>query len=182
MLKGKSVDLRAVERSDIERLYQWYNDSDFFGENEPIPSPITREGLERLFLEPKGHSEGSTFIILKKDGVPIGDINHRGGTQHSPMEIGYALVPNERGRGYGTEAIAIMVDYLILAQDIQRIQATTLTDNKPSQRALEKAGFIKEGLMRKSSWVRGRWRDDFMYAITRDDWRGPRILSGHFPD
>ncbi len=179
MLEGGSVDLRVAQRDDLDLLHKWYNDSGFFGEHEPIATPVTREAVEREVLEPKAHNgDRATFLILKKDGTAIGDINYRGGTHSVPVEIGYALIPTERGKGYGTEAIMVLVDYIFLAKDIPRIQATTLTDNTPSQRALEKAGFKREGEMRSSSWVRGSWRNDYLYSITRDDWAGPRVLQG----
>lgn len=65
------------------------------------------------------------------------------------MEIGYYLVAEERGKGYGAEAIQILVDYLLLTKDIPRVQAVTSVENKASQRVLEKAGFKREGIVRK---------------------------------
>ena len=71
------------------------------------------------------------------------------------MEIGFALVANERRKGYGTEAIQLMIDHLFLTKDVVRIQVSTDTSNIASQRALEKVGFSKEGTMRKSWYTRG---------------------------
>lgn len=181
MLKGRHVDLRIVEREDLGFLHQWWNDPDYFGEYEPLAEQVSMANLEKEILEPKGNLARGTFIIQKKDGTRIGDINHRGGTAHSPMEIGYALVPSERGQGYATEAIQILVDYLFLTRDIPRIQATTLTANRASQRVLEKAGFRREGEMRRTSWVRGAWRDDYLYGLLREEWNGPRILEAGNP-
>lgn len=87
------------------------------------------------------------------------------------IEIGYALVPCEMGKGYGTEAAQIMVDYLFLSKDIMRIQATTDTRNKPSQRVLEKSGSKQEGTIRKAGYVRGQWQDDYVYSILREEWK-----------
>ena len=86
------------------------------------------------------------------------------------------LVPNERGKGYGTEAIQLMVDYLFLAKDIVRIQAETHPQNKTSSRVLEKAGFSKEGVIRKSFFSRGVWRDTALYSILREEWKQPKVL------
>lgn len=44
-------------------------------------------------------------------------------------------------------------------------------------RVLEKAGFTKEGLIRKSVFIRGEWRDGILYSILREDWKEPRILA-----
>ena len=92
------------------------------------------------------------------------------------MEIGYNLIPSERGKGYGTEAVQITVDYLFLSRDIVRIQAITNVRNKASQRVLEKIGFKKEGDSKISS-VRGEWADAYLYSILREEWKEPKILT-----
>jgi ribosomal-protein-alanine N-acetyltransferase len=86
------------------------------------------------------------------------------------------LVPNERGKGYGGEAVQLMVDYLFLTRDIVRIQAETHPDNIASQRVLEKAGFTKEGNIRKSFFCRGVYRDTAIWSTLREEWKEPKIL------
>jgi RimJ/RimL family protein N-acetyltransferase len=83
------------------------------------------------------------------------------------LEIGYAIAPSERGKGYCTEATQLMVDYLFLSKDVSRIQAATSIENKGSQRVLEKAGFTLEGTIRKH--VRGARRDAYLYRILREE-------------
>jgi RimJ/RimL family protein N-acetyltransferase len=91
--------------------------------------------------------------------------------------IGYAVLPNERRKGYGSEAIEIIVDYLFLTKNIVRIQAETHPENIASQKVLEKAGFKKEGIIRKSFFSRGVWRDTAMFSIIREEWKEPKILT-----
>jgi len=93
--------------------------------------------------------EAVRFVIISKDGTKIGSIGHYFVQPSKLMEIGYGVIPSERGKGYGTEAVQIMVDYLFLSKDIVRIQAVTNVDNIPSQRVLEKAGFVREGTLLK---------------------------------
>jgi len=88
------------------------------------------------------------------------------------------LAPSERRKGYCTEALNIMVDYLFLSKKTVRVQAATNIDNIPCQKALEKAGFRKEGRLRKSYFVRGNWVDLFMYSVLREEWKNPKILVG----
>jgi ribosomal-protein-alanine N-acetyltransferase len=82
-----------------------------------------------------------------------------------------------RNKGYGTEAITIIVDYLFLSKQLERIQATTDVTNKPSQRVLEKNQFKKEGIIRKAEFIRGQWRDEYLYSILKEEWKEPRILT-----
>jgi ribosomal-protein-alanine N-acetyltransferase len=93
------------------------------------------------------------------------------------MEIGYIVVPNERKKGYGSEAVKIIVDYLFLSKDLVRVQAITGVDNFASHRVLEKAGFTKEGIIRKSAFIRGEWKDGCLYSILREEWKEPKILT-----
>jgi RimJ/RimL family protein N-acetyltransferase len=86
-------------------------------------------------------------------------------------------LPNERGKGYCSEAVKIMVDYLFLSKDTGRIQAQTDPRNIASQKVLEKVGFKKEGILRRSFFTRGEWRDAYVYSILREEWKEPKILT-----
>lgn len=169
MPEGKNVNLRGGDKEDVPLIAEWWNDMEYFGEHQGLMT-ISKAKLEKVMLE-----DAIFFIIEKKDGVKIGHINSwmRG----RMMEIGFALVPGERGKDYGTEAIQLMVNYLFLSRDIVRIQAPTETKNIASQKALEKAGFSKEGIMRKSWYIRGSYRDMYLYSILREDWKEPKILT-----
>ena len=70
-----------------------------------------------------------------------------------------------------------MIDYLFLTRDIVRIQAVVNADNQSSQKALEKAGFKREGRLRKALWVRGVWKDSYIYSILREEWKEPKLLT-----
>jgi RimJ/RimL family protein N-acetyltransferase len=87
------------------------------------------------------------------------------------------LNPPERGKGYCAEAVEIMVDYLFLSKNIVRVQAHMDVRNLASQRVLEKAGFSKEGTVRRFKFIRGEWRDMFLYSILREEWKEPKILT-----
>jgi ribosomal-protein-alanine N-acetyltransferase len=170
MLKGNTIDLCVLERPQLPTLHAWFNDVDFVGEFEPFDQD-SLAGLEKWF---DGQSGGQSFLIQKKDGTPVGTISYF--KSKDCTGIGYMLVPEERCKGYGSEAVQMMVDYLFLHKDIVRIQAETHPDNLGSQRVLEKAGFSKEGLIRRSFFSRGVYRDTAMWSILREEWKEPKIL------
>ena len=149
MLEGKNINLRVAEKEDLPLIAEWFNKPEVFGEYNPLHQ-VSRTEAEKMFENP--HEEKS-FIIEKKDGSKIGFIAHFyvlhvAGRQ---LEIGYSLVPSERGKGYCTEATQLMVDYLFLSKDTMRIQAQTDPRNVASQKVLEKVGFKKEGTLAKIS-------------------------------
>ena len=176
MLEGNRVNLRLMEKEDLPLFAEWTNKPEVFGEYNPLRQTSKTE-IEKDF--DKGGLEYTGFIVEKKNGGKIGLICHF--TLMHPagrlLEIGYSLVPEERGKGYGTEAVRIMADYLFLSKNVMRIQACTDTRNLASQKVLEKAGFKKEGTMRKYLFIRGEWRDAIMYSIVREEWKEPKILT-----
>jgi RimJ/RimL family protein N-acetyltransferase len=172
LLEGKNVNLRIVEKEDLQLWGDWNNNIEFFGDFIWFPQNSRTELAKRYDnLNP----DSKWFFIEKKDGTKIGGIIHF--LAGNLLEIGYALVSNERGKGYCSEAVKIMVDYLFLSRDLVRIQATTDVNNLVSQRVLEKAGFQKEGIIRKSAFFRGKWRDGCLFSILREEWKEPKILT-----
>ena len=87
-------------------------------------------------------------------------------------EIGIAMLPGARGHGYGTEAHRLLVHYLFAHTPVHRIEAATETDNLAEQRALEKAGFTREGVLRGVGWRDGTWRDGVWFSVLRTDPEG----------
>jgi ribosomal-protein-alanine N-acetyltransferase len=173
MLKGTKVNLRILERSDLPLLQSWVNDIDFVGEFEPF----AQQSMDRMEKDFGGPGESRIFLIEDKKGSELGYIAYFDtGDARGCKGIGYMLQPAERGKGYGSEAVQMMVDYLFLNHDIVRIQAETHPDNAGSQRVLQKAGFTKEGLIRKSFFSRGVYRDTAMWSILREEWKRPRVL------
>jgi [ribosomal protein S5]-alanine N-acetyltransferase len=170
LLHGKNLNLDIVEKADLPILRSWVNDLDSVGEFEPI-SQETLGDLEKQYDNLGG---GQWFFVEKKDGTKIGYIAHF--KSKGCVGIGYMLVPKERRKGYGSEAMQIMVDYLFLSREIVRIQAEMHPDNVASRRVLEKSGFMMEGLIRKSFFSRGRYRDTAMWSILREEWKEPKIL------
>jgi RimJ/RimL family protein N-acetyltransferase len=176
LLKGRNVNLRIAEKEDLPLIAEWLSNPEFFGE---YFSPLQRSRAELEKMFENNPFEMKAFIIEKKDGTRIGQIGHF--NMASPyakmLEIGYALLPNERRKGYCTEATKLMVDYLFLSKDIARIQATTHIRNLASQKVLEKAGFKREGTLRKAIQTRGEMADLAVFSILREEWKEPKILT-----
>jgi RimJ/RimL family protein N-acetyltransferase len=79
------------------------------------------------------------------------------------------LLPEALGCGYGTRAQRLLARYLFAHTTVHRIWAGTEVDNIAEQRALEKAGFTREGITRATGWRGGVWRDGVIYSILRTD-------------
>jgi ribosomal-protein-alanine N-acetyltransferase len=169
--EGKNVNLRVMEKEDLPVLQGWDNNPEFMGEFEPLRRE-TRADLERMYDNLK---DAQWFFVEKKDGTRIGYMAHF--IAAGQIELGYFIVPTERSKGYVGEAIRIIVDYLFLLKDAVRIQPKADPENIASVKALEKAGFKREGVLRRTFYCRGKWRDDYMYSILREEWKEPTILT-----
>jgi ribosomal-protein-alanine N-acetyltransferase len=181
LLEGKNVNLRVIERGDIDFQAECFNDMAFWGEySNPVFEQTSKSGLMQNFDNPPNMAiliEWKKFIVQNKDGTRIGFIWHFINQPYGAMEIGCFFVPSERGKGYGAEATQLMVDYLFLSKNIGRLQAYTNVRNKTAQKVLEKAGFKIEGTIRKLLFVRGAWTDYYLYSILREEWKEPKILT-----
>jgi RimJ/RimL family protein N-acetyltransferase len=177
LLEGKNVNLRVMEKDDLPLFVEWLNKPEVFGEYNPLHQ-MSKTEAEKMLDNP---FDIKPFIIEKKDGNKTGFIVHfhvlHLGTGTKQLEIGYSLVPSERRKGYGTEALEIMVDYLFLSKDAMRIQVQTDLRNVASQKVIEKVGFKKEGTLRKNFFMRGELRDCYIYSILREEWKEPKILT-----
>jgi RimJ/RimL family protein N-acetyltransferase len=176
LLEGKNVNLKILDKEDLPQFAEWFNNPEVTGEFNPLHQ-VSKIEAEKMLESP---NELRPFIIERKKGRgKVGFIAHfyvlhPAGKQ---LEIGYSLVPNERQKGYCSEAATIMVDYLFLSKHIGRIQAQTDPRNSASQKVLEKVGFKKEGTLRRQFFSRGMWRDAFIYSILREEWKEPKILT-----
>ena len=170
------MNLRVAEKEDLPLFAEWLNNPDFFGE---YFAPLQRSKVELEKMFESSPFEMKVFIIEKKDGTKIGQMVHFNmlAPYAKMLEIGYALVPSERRKGYCSEAAQLMVDYLFLSKDITRTQATTHVGNVASQKVLEKCGFKREGTLRKAVQSRGKWTDLVIFSILREEWKEPKILT-----
>jgi RimJ/RimL family protein N-acetyltransferase len=72
-----------------------------------------------------------------------------------------------RGQGFGSQAQRLLADYLFATTAVNRIEAGTDVENLIEQRSLEKAGFIREGVLRGAQYRAGAWHDLVVYSVVR---------------
>ncbi len=174
LLRGEKINLRPVNRDDLEWLDEQVNQIEdgsnynFFG--------LKRAGyLEPSFAEDGllGFFSGSLMIVTFEDTL-VGEVSYRQ-KQYGPnrgsmvYEIGINVASEFRGRGYGIESQKLLTDYLFSIYNIQRIEASTDITNIAEQRALEKAGFTREGVLRQAQWRMGAWHDLVLYSKLRGE-------------
>lgn len=165
------VTFRPVTEDDLSWLASLRNGPTATGSHEwhgwSDPERTRRRWAESGLL---GDSGGTLIVLHGTDRV--GDISWRKiqtGPTAFAWAIGIGLAPEFRGRGYGSEAQRLLVQYLFAHTQVNRIEATTEITNVAEQRALEKAGFTREGILRGSTFRQGRWHDQVIYSVLRDE-------------
>ena len=143
-----------------------------------VPTRGARERMRRRIANSGRLVGGWLDLAIDAEGSLVGEIDARHPPRAMPpgvFELGIALFAEEvRGRGYGTEAIALLTAHLFEELGAERVQASTAVDNSAMRRVFEKLGFAKEGVMR-SYMPAGESRDDYvLYAVTRADWTAGR--------
>jgi RimJ/RimL family protein N-acetyltransferase len=165
------VRLRRVTLADAELLELWQA-VEYRGEFNDFGMPLrpVREAIEENGLV--GPQGGTMIVESAADGVPVGTVSWRA-LRYGPnpesvaWNIGISLIPEARGRGFGTEAQRELADHLFATTTVNRIEAMTDVDNNVEQRALEKAGFAREGVIRGAQFRRGDWHDLVVFARVR---------------
>lgn len=114
------------------------------------------------------------LVVTDADDQPIGTVSWHcvtyGPTLNSrAMDIGISLRPDARGLGHGSRAQRMLARYLFTTTSVNRVQASTDVTNLAEQRALERAGFRREGVLRGAQWRQGQWHDLVTYALLRED-------------
>lgn len=172
LIEGFDVSLRVIEYKDLEYVYRMINSIDSVGEHDVIQLTSWGE-VEKWFKTPVSSDEFVMLIIERNsDKKILGFVVYY--SVHpilKLLEIGYQIFSKEdRGKGYATEAVNLLLKFLFSSKNIERIQATAHVDNIASQKVLENNGFIKEGELRFSLYRNGRYHNTYIYSILRRDW------------
>lgn len=158
---------RAADASSIARHANnrkvWQNLRDMF------PHPYAHSDAEAWIARHAGESPAVSFVI-DVDGEAIGSIGLRIGAdiERCGAELGYWLGEPFWGRGIASDAIMLTSAYGFEALGLLRIFAVPFAGNAPSQRVLEKAGFSREGVMRRAAIKDGAVQDLVLYARLRE--------------
>jgi RimJ/RimL family protein N-acetyltransferase len=178
-LIGPHVRLRAMEETDAEIFAEWINSPElraFLLVRYPMSLRDEREWIAGQSVM-KGTPSNFVFAIeLVKGERVIGAIGlHAIDWIHRRAMTGMYLYPEEmRGKGYGSEAKGLLLDYAFGELGLHSVYAFAFGGNLRSQRALERQGYRRSGVFRKAYLVRGEWADGIYYDILREEWEERR--------
>ena len=127
------------------------------------------EGQKNLAPGLPGH--WFTFALeLKETGALVGHIALKTQEDKRQAEIGFTLAREYHGKGLAFEAAARVLDYVFINLKMHRVIAIADCENKRSVALLGRLGMRREGHFIQNIWFKGKWGDEYQYAILREEW------------
>lgn len=166
-----ALQLNAIEEADLPLLHHWFGNQETYGEFDEPPHPTLKSLMERLGRGSFDNKSGATWI-LRMEGRPVGFCKW----SRDPMDAWVALISvfisnaADRGQGLGTTAHQLCAAKVFsIHPDIEKVEGITDVENKAERRALAKAGFREEGILRARNHLRGAYRDMAWYGLLRHE-------------
>jgi diamine N-acetyltransferase len=173
---GEKVTLGPISRNLIPTYTRWINDFSALRTLGSMPiGPTTIESEESWYTSTSNGEKGVLFTIREKTtGRPIGNcglntIDRPNRAATFGIMIGEK---NARGKGYGTEAAHLMLDYSFTALGLHSVNLTVAEFNLAGQKAYARAGFRECGRLRETQWFAGKYWDTILMDCTESEFSG----------
>ncbi len=174
MIIGQRITLRGITRDDLERQWCFNNDVEVElagGGDPPYPQSFARLQAEFDQNASQGGRDGTTFAI-EADGKFIGQCAlFRVDEVAHTAELGITIGDKDYwGKGYGREAISLLLDYGFRLRNFRKIWLQVHGDNARAISAYKACGFIEEGRLRAHVWSNGHYVDLLQMGVLGDEW------------
>jgi ribosomal-protein-alanine N-acetyltransferase len=168
-IKSTNFSLREWRINDAELLQKHADNPNVYNFlKDRFPHPYTMDDAVswvNLMLQKKPFT---TFVIAVDDRLAgVIGLELRDDIYSKAPLLGYWLGEEFWGRGIAGEAVKLITNYAFSTLDILRIQADVLGNNHASMRVLEKAGYIKEGVLKSAVFKNGETLDEWVYGMVR---------------
>ncbi|MFF2019506.1 GNAT family N-acetyltransferase [Paenibacillus sp. NPDC058177] len=166
--------IRTLEIKDREAFFRYRAMPEVYKYQSWKPQNINEVEKfisDNLTVVPNTSDSWLQVAISLKDGQLVGDIGIHFLYDGFQAELGYTLSPEFQGKGYASEAVRAVIDYLFTGLGKHRITGSVDPDNLKSVKLLENLGFRKEAHFIKSYRMNDAWYDDCVYAILADEWK-----------
>jgi RimJ/RimL family protein N-acetyltransferase len=176
--KTDRLNIRPVLTEDKESVFEYRSDSETNKYQGWIPKNI--EDVEvfigKISNEINVPETWFQFVIIEQESdTLIGDIGvHFMDSENKQVEVGCTLNKDYQGKGYATESLRTIIDYLIQTLNKHRIITSIDPANSDSIRLVERLGFRKEAHFIESLFFHGKWVDDIVYAILEKEWNNDK--------
>ena len=184
-IEGEAVSLGPIRREHIPLYLRWINDFTITRNLAVQPSPMTMEQEIAWYEQAStNHAEPMFTIYERSIGRAVGNCGlHEVDHRNRRAEVGIMIgEPDARGRGYGTEAMKLLLDFAFTVLGMHSVMLLVYEYNYPARRSYEKAGFREIGRRRESRWFNGRFWDEIHMDILASEFESPVLRALLEPD
>jgi RimJ/RimL family protein N-acetyltransferase len=180
MLHGDRISLRPVREADLDTLYAAHAEIGNRGAYFPLGVMSETRFRNDFGVHGFWQKDEGMLVITTGDGEIAGHIEFfRPVSYWDAWELSYQLYDDRfAGRGYVTEAVQLLTDYLFATKKVHRIQLVIVPENAASRRIAEKCGFTLEGTARGAFFNDGRNQDVLICSLLRTDLRPWHGVAG----
>ncbi|MGN1069039.1 MAG: GNAT family N-acetyltransferase [Candidatus Fimadaptatus sp.] len=171
---GERIMLREFEQNDLGEMRKWITDPDstrYLSDTFVVPQTWEQTAgfLDSLL---SGSKPGVHLVIADiMTGDYLGQCDLMNVTDYSrKAELAIVLGPEHQGKGYGGEAIALLLELAFCHLNLNRVHLRVSSQNARALICYERAGFAREGVLRQDSFSGGEYRDTVIMGILRDEW------------
>lgn len=176
LFTGQLLRLAAARSEDQEALASWSTDDIYLRMLDDDPIRPQTAAAYHSASNPDGQNSVYFHLRTLKDDVFIGFVvlhSIKWASQSAELAIGIGL-PEYRGKGYGQDAMRLILNYAFAELNLYRVGLTVMSYNAAARRAYERAGFVQEGAKRQIVHREGERHDLVLYGILRDEWLAQR--------
>ncbi len=172
--ESQRIRLRAVEPEDAPVFFEWNWDTEMGLMVDRIRLPASRkvvaDWIEKTTARFSDESDNYYFVIETLAGEMVGSIDpHKCDRRVGDFTYGIAIRRPFQRQGYAREAIIMVLRYYFRELRYQKVTVKVYGYNEPSQRLHESMGFMLEGRIRRAVLHDGRYYDDLVYGLTREE-------------
>lgn len=172
ILVGERIYLRLITPDDFGRSMEFLNDQQVTQYMQK-PYPQTIESMESYYKAMQKPNLYLAICLIDTD-IHVGNISLRDNSADKYYsEISIVIGDKEQwGKGYGTEAIKLLIDHCFRKRDIHKLRAGAVFQNKGCIKAFLNAGFNLESHEFEAVYSDGAWRDIAIMSMFKKDWEG----------
>lgn len=166
---GKHVMMREVLADDLQQVWEWENDSEMgLYLNADPGKRMSMDEVRRRFQQYRTDPTSGLFIICNLDKTSIGML----GFDRLYKDIGTCRLfigigsEDYRGRGYGTDAMKLVLHYFFRDMGVKKVQLSVYDFNTRAMASYRKCGFEVETVRRNIAYVNGGWCDSIEMAVS----------------
>ncbi len=173
-LVGEGVELRRHDRANYPLYARWYGDEEIWRLTSWAAEPMRQAQAERLFEDREASAVDDSFAIHREgEEEPLGVISLTNISEANVSAELSVIIGDEKDRdkGFGTEAIRVLLRYAFEDLGLQRVDLSVFEFNELAIRAYEKLGFQREGRVRQAVRRDGKYHDAILMRILASEWR-----------